>query len=72
MVKLNRVNLNRADIEILRGMAITMHKYIDSSVKEGGYNSEKYGEFKNTEKWPKHKLINWLLQFDLKITEKET
>ena len=63
-VNLNRTNLNRADIEILKAMA----NYIYNSMKSTNkYDENKYGNFEEIIKGNKYKIIKWLCQFDMKI-----
>ena len=63
-VNLNRSNLNRADIELLKAMANYIYNSMKSTDK---YDENKYGKFEEIIKGNKHKIVKWLSQFDMKL-----
>ena len=65
-INLNRNNLNRCDIDLLKAMATYMYNSMNSTNK---YDEIKYGKFDEIEKGNKPKIIKWLSQFDMKLGE---
>ena len=63
--QLDKQLLFKADVNILYAIAET----ILTSMKKNGdsYNKKLYGPIDNYRTWSKPKIINWLLQFDLKL-----
>ena len=63
--QLDKQLLFKADINILYAITET----ILTSMKQNGdsYNKKIYGPIDNYRTWSKPKIINWLLQFDLKL-----
>ena len=63
--QLDKQLLFKADVNILYAIAET----ILTSMKKNGdsYNKKLYGPIDNYRSWSKPKIINWLLQFDLKL-----
>ena len=63
--QLDKQLLIKADINIL--YAITETILTSMKQNDDSYNKKLYGTIDNYRNWSKPKIINWLLQFDLKL-----
>ena len=65
-IEFTQNNLKTAPQGFLLNMAIML---LDTIKKQDVYDETEYGSVKNMKKWDRNKLINWLLQFDISLSQ---